>query len=334
MDFADKIWVEKYTPKSVDDLCLPEHCSENDEVNELEEKIFLADKRIISQIISAPSKLQHMLFFSEMTGTGKTSTFKMIANLIKTRYKYINASLCDDEKTIKNEIISFSNYNTFKNNNVPKLIILDEIDGANAIAFQDPLRSTINSIAGTSRVGMTCNYIDKVIPALQSRCIKVDFNHSNLKYLNEIKSKMVNRLENICKLENVEYDLEFIKTLVESNYPDFRTALDNAQMISNLCGKLTTNPSGSSKFTYEEVITALEKGDYANARAAHLKLQLNSNIYLVLLRYFEKLSIHPLKKLEIVTIIGNANNFHNECVSKEVNIAYMFAEICKVILEK
>ena len=79
MDFSNNIWVEKYTPRTIDELCVPDHCIENDEVCQLENKIFLIDKRIISNIIEKPHEIQDMLFFSKCPGTGKTSTFELIA---------------------------------------------------------------------------------------------------------------------------------------------------------------------------------------------------------------------------------------------------------------
>lgn len=335
MDFSKNIWVEKYRVASIDELALPEHCTENDYVAEPGDKIFLADKRIIRTIVENPQGLQDLLFFSESPGTGKTSTMQLIASILKSRFKYINASLHDEKSTIEREIVSFSMYNTgFKvSDTAPKLVILDEIDGAKARAFQEPLKATIEQVAKTTRIGMVCNDIDMVIKPLQSRAVKVDFNHTNSKYVAEIKLKQVQRLEAICKLENIEYDVGLLKDLVESNYPDFRSVLDNAQMISTMCGgKLLSAPNRDKVFAYQLVCDALLKGDYATARGEHLKMQLSKNIYLVLLRYFEKLDINPILKLNIITVIGGASNTHNESANKEVNMAYMFSQICSLVL--
>lgn len=335
MDFSKNIWVEKYRPQTLDDLALPEHCIENDYVSDSEKKIFLADKKIIKRIVDDPVNIQNMLFFSESPGTGKTSTIELIAKLIGSRSKYINASLFDDKSTIEKEIITFSLYGTGlkASETVPKIIILDEIDGAKAKAFQEPMKSTIEKIAKTTRVALACNDIDAIIEPLQSRTLKIDFNHSNGKYVKEIKEKLVVRLENICKLENIEYDIELIKDLVEANYPDFRSVLDNAQMIAGLTGKLLSPPKKNDVFLYQNVCDALLKGDYNTARAEHLKMQVSKNIYLTLLRYFEKQNIPILLKLSIITIIGSASNTHNEAANKEVNIAYMFSQIAQIVLE-
>lgn len=334
MDYANNIWVEKYTPKTIDELCIPDHCDENDDVCDLENKVFLADKRIIKNIIENPNEIQNMLFFSERSGTGKTATFELIGKLLGARTKYINASLSGTKGTIENEILTFSQYNSFKSDNVPKLIILDEICGAQAKPFQEPLKATFKVVAKTTRICMTANDIDNVIEALKSRSIKVDFSHSNTKYVDEIKGKMVNRLEQICKLESVEYDVSLLKALVDSNYPDFRTALDNAQMIKKTTGKLKFTATTGKNFIYTAVCDALIKGDYRKAREENLKIQLNSNIFPILLKYFEDVNIDVIKKLNIITIIGDANNYHNECASKEVNIAHMLSRICLVVLSK
>lgn len=333
MDFSNNIWVEKYTPKTIEDICLPNHCVENDEVCNLEEKIFLADKTLIKNIISKPYEVQDMLFFSQSPGTGKTATFELIGKLIGARTKYINASLFDDESVIKKEVITFSQYSSFKSDNVPKLIILDEISEAKQ-GFQEALKATFSAVSKTARMCLAANDYYNIIDPLKSRCVKVDFSHSNPNYVTEIKNQMVSRLETICKLENVEYSLDFLNQLVESNYPDFRTALNSAQMIKNLAGKLVSTNELAKTLIYNKVLEALDAGNYAKARSEHLKLQLSVNIFPIALKHFTEAKIDPIKKLEIISAIGDCNNYHSQCACKEVNIAYMFSRICLVILRK
>lgn len=333
MDFSNNIWVEKYRPKTVDELCIPDECTENLQVDDIQQKIFLADKKLINQIVSNPSGLQNLCFFSEEYGTGKTSTLKLIGRLTGAKTKLINASLDADVGTIEKEIMSFARFNSFKSELAPKLIILDEMSDAKAKAFQDPLKAALEGISNTTRIGVSCNNIDLIIGALQSRLVKVNFSHSNPKYIREIKIKMKNRLVQIAKSEDIEYDEKLFKQLIDNNYPDFRTVLDNAQMIYALSGKLISSENTSEVFGYQSVVDALLKGDYQTARSEYLKMQLSPNIFITLLRHFEKLEINPLLKLDIVTSIGNASNFHKEAANKEVNIALMFSNICKSILE-
>lgn len=333
MDFSQNIWVEKYRPKTIDDLCLPDECSENLEIDSYQDKVFIADKKIIRQIISNPSGLQNLLFFSEEYGTGKTSTLKMIGKLIGAKTKLINASLDVDVNTIEKEMLSFARFNSFKSEVSPKLIILDELEGAKAKTFQDPLKAALEYISNTTRIGVSCNDKDAIIGALQSRMVKVNFSHSNPKYIKEIKIKMKNRLVDIAKAEDIEYDEKLFKQLIDNNYPDFRTILDNAQMIYGLSGKLIASEQKNDTFGYQTVTDALLKGDYMTARSEYLKMQMSNSIFITLLRFFEKTNLNPLLKLEIINSIGHASNFHKEAANKEVNIALMFSNICKAILE-
>lgn len=333
MDFRQNIWVEKYRPQSVDDLCLPDECEENTQVESYEKKIFIADKKIINQIINNPGGLQNLCFFSEEYGTGKTSTLQLIGRLIGAKTKLINASLGADVNTIEKEMLSFAKFNSFKSELAPKFIILDEMEGAKAKAFQEPLKAALEYISNTTRIGVSTNDLEAIIGALQSRMVKVNFSHSNPKYIKEIKIKQKNRLVEIAKREDIEYDEKLFKQLIDNNYPDFRTALDNAQMIYSLSGKLVSTDIKNEVFGYQSVCDALLKGDYNNARGEHLKMQLTPSIFITLLRYFEKQELHPLLKLDIITSIGHASNFHKEATNKEVNIALMFSNICKAILE-
>lgn len=330
MDHTQTIWIEKYRPQSIDDLCLPEECEENLDITLPESKIFLADLRMIRKLVDNPAGLQNMLFFSEEYGTGKTSTLKLIGKLVGARTKFINASLNADGNTIENEMMAFAGYNNMTKSKSPKLIILDEVDGAKVKAFQEPLKAAVEYIANTTRIGLSCNAIDNIIGAIKSRMVKVDFSHSNPKYIKEIKQKMLKRLISIAENEDVEYEEKFLKQLIDNNYPDFRNIIDTCQQIVSLCGKLVTTNVAVQSFSYETVCDALMKGDYLTARTEHLKMQMSPALFSVLLRYFEKLDINPLVKLNIIVAIGNASNFHNEAANKEVNIAYMFANICKI----
>lgn len=333
MDHRAHIWVEKYRPQKIEDLCLPEECDENLQVTSYEKMVFLADMRLVRQIVSNPSGLLNMCFFSEEYGTGKTSTLKLIAKLIGAKTKVINASLGVDVSTIENEMLSFARFNSFKSENSPKIIILEEMEGAKAKSFQEPLKAALEDISNTTRIGVSTNNIDGVIGALLSRMVKVNFSHTNPKYVKEVKRKQLNRLIYIAKNEDIEYDENLFKQLIDNNYPDFRTAIHNAQMIYNLSGKLSMTNMKSEVFTYQSVCEALLKGDYNTARSEYLKMQINPSIYITMLRFFEKQELKPLTKLDIITSIGQASNFHNEATNKEVNIAFMFSNICRAILE-
>lgn len=161
--------------------------------------------------------IQNYIFYGT-AGGGKTTLSKIIVNSLDCDYLYINAS---DERgidTIRNKVIGFASTVSFK---PLKVIILDEADYL-TINAQTSLRNIIETYSASTRFIMTCNYINKIIDPLQSRC-------HTIKIIPPSKSLIAKHLYNILEKEGIKFEMGDLKSLVNFYYPDLRKCLNTIQ---------------------------------------------------------------------------------------------------------
>lgn len=190
----NKVWTEKYRPKKVSEM-----------VGDFKVKIL--------KHLENFNSMQHLLLYSRVPGTGKTTLAKAIINEVGADALILNSS--DDRKidTIREKIKSFAITQSTKKG-LRRIIFLDEFDGM-LRASQAALRNVMESYASNVMFILTCNAINRIIDPLQSRCLKIAFT-------NPKKEEILVYLANICEKENMEYTQEGIETLIELNYPSIR----------------------------------------------------------------------------------------------------------------
>lgn len=174
-------------------------------------------KQIVDKYIQK-NDIQNLLFYGT-PGTGKTTLAKLIVNNIDCDYLYINAS---DERgidTIRDKVQGFASSATFKS---IKIIILDEADYL-TIQAQASLRNIIETYSRSTRFILTCNYIEKIIDPLQSRC-------QVLKITPPSKKEIAQHVSEILDKENIKYELSDIALVVNKYYPDVRKILNTCQI--------------------------------------------------------------------------------------------------------
>jgi len=174
-------------------------------------------KKSISSYIGQ-NDIQNLIFYGP-AGTGKTTLAKLIVKNIDCDYLYINASDERGIETIRDKVSGFASTMSFK---PLKVIILDEADFL-TIQAQASLRNVIETFSRTTRFILTCNFIERIIDPLQSRC-------QTLKIVPPNKSDILKHLEKVTKRENIEYVVDNLKTIVDSNYPDVRKMLNTIQV--------------------------------------------------------------------------------------------------------
>ena len=193
------LWVEKYRPQTLEEYV----------GNEV-----IKDK--ISDYLNQGS-IQNLLLHG-VAGTGKTTLAKLIANNLNCDLLYINAS---DERgidTIREKIKPFASSMGFSN---IKIVILDEADYITPQA-QATLRNTMESFSENTRFILTCNYLERIISPLQSRCQTLEIKPPS-------KQDVAYRCVDICKEEKVDIDNIALKTIVNAYYPDIRKTINTIQ---------------------------------------------------------------------------------------------------------
>ena len=217
---ADTIFVEKYRPKSLDELILPERIK----------------KKLANGVY------QHLLFYSS-PGTGKTSTAKAVCEQFNYAYDYINASNETSVDVIRERIEKWcSTFSLIDSQDGIKVVILDELDGVSD-QFNKALKATMERFQGTSRFIATTNYINKIPDNVQSRfeLINFDFTDDEEK---EVFRGYVKRVYEICKAEGMEIEKDALVELVKRKFPDMRSILNVLQGYKN---------DGITKITLEDV---------------------------------------------------------------------------------
>ena len=174
--------------------------------------------------------IQNYLFYGP-AGTGKTTLAKLITKNLDCDYIYINASDERGIETIRDKVSGFASVASFK---PLKVVILDEADFL-TIQAQASLRNIIETFSRTTRFILTCNYIERVIDPLQSRC-------QTIKVVPPTKKEVAVHLASSCDKESISYEPTAIGKIVNKFYPDLRKMLNTIQ-TSNIKNKLTLDDS-------------------------------------------------------------------------------------------
>ena len=162
--------------------------------------------------------IQNLIFYGP-AGTGKTTLAKIIVKNIDCDHLYINASDERGIETIRDKVSGFASTMSFK---PLKVVILDEADFL-TIQAQASLRNVIETFSRSTRFILTCNFIERIIDPLQSRC-------QTLKIVPPSKLDIFNHLKKITKREDIECSTDDLTTIVDNNYPDIRKMLNTIQV--------------------------------------------------------------------------------------------------------
>ena len=207
MNKNHSLLVEKYRPINLENYVGNEHI-----------------KKSISQYIGQ-NDIQNLIFYGP-AGTGKTTLAKLIVKNLDCEHLYINASDERGIETIRDKVSGFASSASFK---PLKVVILDEADFL-TIQAQASLRNVIETFSRTTRFILTCNYVERIIDPLQSRC-------QTLKVIPPSKKEVAVHLVDIMTTEGIVYDLEDVKTIVNQYYPDLRKCLNTIQLSIIANGK-------------------------------------------------------------------------------------------------
>ncbi len=222
----------------------------NEKYRPVKLKDYVGNGKLKSSIASQlyNNDIQNYLFYGP-AGTGKTTLAKLITKNLDCDYIYINASDERGIETIRDKVSSFASVASFK---PLKVVILDEADFL-TIQAQASLRNIIETFSRTTRFIMTCNYIERVIDPLQSRC-------QTIKVVPPTRKEVAVHLASICDKESISYEPTAIGKIVNKFYPDLRKMLNTIQ-TSNIKNKLTLDDSLLVSTSYLSAILSELKKD-------------------------------------------------------------------------
>jgi DNA polymerase III delta prime subunit len=225
MDVKEQfLWVEKYRPKTIADTILPEELKATFQQ-------FVDQKNIPNLILSGSA------------GVGKTTVARAMLEELECDYIVINGSMNGNIDTLRNEILNFASSVSLSGGR--KYVILDEADYLNANSTQPALRNFMEEFSKNCGFILTCNFKNRIIEPLHSRCSVIDFKLSKSASA-KLAAQFFKRVEKILSNENVEYDRAVVAEVITKFFPDWRRVLNELQRYA-ATGKIDSGILGNLK---------------------------------------------------------------------------------------
>ena len=302
---SNTLWVEKYRPSSLDTYIGNDH---------LKGKV---------KVYLESGALPHLLLHGK-AGTGKTTLAKILMNNIDCDYLYINASDENNVETVRTKIKNFASSVGFKDY---KIIALDECDYITPNA-QAALRNLMETFSKHCRFILTCNYVERIIDPIQSRC-------QSFQIIPPSKKEVALHLTNILDSEQVLYEVSDIGLLVNGGYPDIRRVINSTQR-NVIDGKLVLDKGSVVQNDYKlkllEILkTQDKKSAFKNIRQLLADSQITDFADLFKLLYDEVDSYGKGHVAECILVIAKYELSDSQVVDKEINAMAMLIELLGVV---
>ena len=243
---SEFLFVEKYRPQVIDDCILPDDTKKTF-------KEFVAKGEIPNLLLAGPP------------GIGKTTIAKALCNELGADFYVINGS--DEGRfldTVRNHAKNFASTVSLTGTSKHKVIIIDEADNTTS-DVQLLLRANIEAFYNNCRFIFTCNYKNKIIEPLHSRCAVIDFTIKG-KQKAQLAGSFFKRLQNILDAERIEYDQKVVAELVSKHFPDFRRVLNECQRYST-GGKIDSGILASfSDVSVNDLLKCLKEKNFTEVR--------------------------------------------------------------------
>jgi DNA polymerase III delta prime subunit len=300
MVINNSLWVEKYRPTALENYIGNKHL-----------------KDIMAKNISE-NDMNNMIFYGT-AGVGKTTLAKLLVKNLNCDYLYINASDERGIETIRDKVSGFASTMSFK---PLKVVILDEADFL-TIQAQASLRNVIETFSKSTRFILTCNFVERIIDPLQSRC-------QVIKIIPPNKADIARHLSKVLSQEEVTYSVEDLAILVNQYYPDVRKMLNVCQMsIKGSTLTLDKQTLISSNYIDEVIKLLPEKRSFKDIR----QVIADSNIsdFEALYRsLYDRASEFTSKEAEATIIIEEYLFHSNFRIDKEINAMACIAKLIEI----
>lgn len=305
VNMDESLFVQKYRPSTIDDLILPAKIK-----NTLQQFV---DKGEIPNLILAGT-----------AGVGKTSTILALCHQLDMDVMFINASLENGIDILRTKIAEFASSVSLTGN--MKCVVLDESDYLSSAA-QPGFRAFIEKFSKTTRFVFTCNYSNRIIDPIKSRCTVIDYDFPADEKPRLLKEMVVRAIE-ILRNEKITFEPKAVAKLVSKHYPDFRRTLNELQ-TAGASGEITEQTiQAVATDDYESLIVALKEKNFKEMR--HWVAVNSDNVSDKIFSYFYE-NAHKFMRPESVPqmVITSAEYQYKAAfaIDQEINVAAYLTEL-------
>ena len=299
------LWVEKYRPQKIADCVLP---------NEL--------KETFEKIVES-GELPNMLF-SGTAGTGKTTVAKALCNQLDLDWILINGSEEGNIDTLRGKIKQFAS--TISLQGGVKVVILDEADYLNPQSTQPALRGFIEEFSNNCRFILTCNFKNRIIEPLHSRCGVYDFNTSK-KNTAVLMQQMFERFCFILNEQEIAYDNKDLLPIISKHGPDWRRCLNELQRVSVL-GFNSVESLDFSTGSFDALFEYLKEKDFKEMRKWVVN-NIDIDASAIFRGLYDRMSdkVQPQSIPQLVLILADYQYKHAFVADHELNVVACLTEV-------
>ena len=298
------LWCEKYRPRNLNDCILP------------------AEQRAVFQESIDKGEIQNMLLCGG-AGMGKTTVARAICEELGTDYIIINGSEESGIDVLRTTIKQFASTVSFSGKT--KVVILDEADYLNPNSTQPALRRFMEEFSTNCRFILTCNYKNRIIPALHSRCAVIEFKYSK-EEKPKIAAKFMKRIQFILEREGIEFDEKVIASLLLKFFPDYRRIINELQRYSS-SGKIDEGilaRVGDVNIT--DLADAMKEKDWQKMRKWVVN-NIDNDPQVIFRRIYDEFSNKVVEVPQLVLILADYGYKSAFCADQEINLVACLTEI-------
>lgn len=312
----ETIWAQLYRPSKLEDCILPENLY-----------------NYFKNLLDKKESLNNMIFHG-MHGIGKTSLAKLLVSSIGAEYIVINGSLEGNIDTLRTRITDFATSVSF--NGKKKYVIIDEADFLNKNSIQPALRNFIEEHSKNCGFIFTCNYINRLMVEIRSRCEEFEFNFGKENKYAYI-AKFFERCCFILEDQHILYNKEIVANIINNNFPDFRKIIINLQKFKDRLNDFTVivEASKSTEYDFDALLEYMKIKDFKRIRQwvnIHLpesSLEGARNIFIALFEW-SQISVTPAFIPNAVLIIADYLYKAEIIIDQQINLT---AALTQLMLE-
>ena len=300
------LWVERYRPKTIEDTILPAELKATFQQ-------FVDQQNIPNLILSGTA------------GVGKTTVARAMLEQLGCDYIVINGSMNGNIDTLRNDILNFASSVSLSGGR--KYVILDEADYLNANSTQPALRNFMEEFSRNCGFILTCNFKNRIIEPLHSRCSVVDFKISK-KDMAKLAGQFFKRVESILAAENIPYDKSAVAEIIQKFFPDWRRVLNELQRYS-ATGKIDSGILANLQQTsIRELIGFMSDKNFTEVRK-WVKNNIDTDVNILFNEFYNSASelFTPRCIPALVVLIARYQYQNAFSANPEINFVAFLAEV-------